>query len=198
LSSTGSALLYSTYLGGSDFDVSAGIALDGAGNAYVTGETSSSNFPTTPGAFQTTYGGGFADAFVSKFSFGPPIRFSQFGGHLRIDVDTGIFVLNGSFTLGAGGSINPATQQVSFSVGNYSLTVPAGSFFKISNGYVYQKKINNIFLRVYIKNTSTSGSYSLMANSGRGALTGTTTSPVPVTLTVGDNSGSTEMNAKFD
>ena len=40
--------------------------MDGTGNAYVTGETTSSNFPTTPGAFQTSYGGNI-DGFVTKF-----------------------------------------------------------------------------------------------------------------------------------
>ena len=44
-----------------------GIAVDTAGNAYVTGYTDSTNFPTTPGAFQTTYGGG-DDAFVTKLN----------------------------------------------------------------------------------------------------------------------------------
>ena len=60
-------LAYSTYLHGSNLDESDGIALDSSGNAYVTGFTDSSNFPTTPGAFQTTLAGG-GDAFVSKLN----------------------------------------------------------------------------------------------------------------------------------
>ncbi len=50
-------LIYSTYLGGSG-DAGSGIAVDSWGNAYLTGSTSSGGFPTTPGVFQTTYGGG--------------------------------------------------------------------------------------------------------------------------------------------
>src|SRR5258707_6194762 len=65
LNPTGSALVYSTYLGGSDFDFGFGIAVDGADNAYVAGYTSSANFPTTPGAVQTTNAGSY-DAFVTK------------------------------------------------------------------------------------------------------------------------------------
>ena len=68
LNATGSALLYSTYLGGSNYyDAGAGIAVDASGNAYVTGSTESSNFPTTPGAFQTVSAGGI-DAFVSELN----------------------------------------------------------------------------------------------------------------------------------
>ena len=69
------ALAYSTYLGGSDDDIGNAIAVDASGNAYVTGLTRSSNFPVTPGAFQTTYAGGGSggcfncgDAFVSKLN----------------------------------------------------------------------------------------------------------------------------------
>jgi hypothetical protein len=51
-------LIYSTYLGGSETDQGYGIALDSAGNAYVTGHTISTDFPTTPGAFQTVCGSG--------------------------------------------------------------------------------------------------------------------------------------------
>jgi beta-propeller repeat-containing protein len=59
---------YSTYLGGALGDIGLGIAVDATGNAYVTGWTQSTNFPTTPGAFDTTYNGGFRDAFVAKLS----------------------------------------------------------------------------------------------------------------------------------
>jgi hypothetical protein len=86
---------------------------------------------------------------------------------------------------------------VTFSVGSYSLTLPPGSVVKYKTGYVYQKRVNGIFLCVFIKFTSTPGSYVLLANRIGGTLT-STTSPVPVTLTIGANRGSTQMNAKFD
>jgi hypothetical protein len=63
----GSGLLDSTYLGGSGSDTGFGIAIDAEANAYITGETSG-NFPTTMGAYQTTYGGGNGDAFVTKIA----------------------------------------------------------------------------------------------------------------------------------
>src|SRR5262249_23993195 len=68
LSGDGSALVYATYLGGSDFDEANAIAVDGAGSAYVAGFTSSTDFPATPGAFQAAYGGGPDDAFVARLS----------------------------------------------------------------------------------------------------------------------------------
>jgi len=70
LNASGSVLLQSTYLGGSNDDRATCIAVDPSGNAYVTGRATSTNFPTTSGAFQTAFGGGNGDAFVSKFSFG--------------------------------------------------------------------------------------------------------------------------------
>jgi hypothetical protein len=68
LNPAGSALVYTTYLGGSYFDVGNGIAVDAGGNAYVTGATQSADFPTTAGAFQPTFAGpsGLSDAFVTK------------------------------------------------------------------------------------------------------------------------------------
>jgi hypothetical protein len=63
----GGALPYSTYLGGSGDDRGQGIALDSANDAHVAGRTGSSNFPTTPGAFDESYNGG-DDAFVTKFN----------------------------------------------------------------------------------------------------------------------------------
>lgn len=64
LNPTGSALLYSTFLGGSAAEEGLGIAVDTLGNAYVTGNTQSTNFPTV-NAFQTTKRGG-SDVFVAK------------------------------------------------------------------------------------------------------------------------------------
>ncbi len=65
LSPTGT-ILYSTYIGGSGSDEAAGIAVDASGNAYVTGRTTSIDYPTVS-AFQSTLGG-VQDAFVTKLS----------------------------------------------------------------------------------------------------------------------------------
>jgi len=69
LNPTGSALVYSTYLGGSTYDFGNALALDGSNNVYIAGLTWSSNFPVTEGAFQTTnkaaVNGGF-NAFITK------------------------------------------------------------------------------------------------------------------------------------
>ena len=62
----GTALVYSSYLGGADAEQGNGLALDAAGRAYVTGLTASLDFPTTWGSFQPTFGGGSSDAFVTK------------------------------------------------------------------------------------------------------------------------------------
>ena len=65
LDSNGTVLDYSTYIGGSSEDLVTGIALDGSNNAYVTGITVSSNFPTTTGAFQTGQSGTADNGFVA-------------------------------------------------------------------------------------------------------------------------------------
>ncbi len=70
LNSTGSALYFSTYLGGSDFDEAMGMALDSLGDAYLAGHTRSTNFPLK-GALQSTYGGGDSDAFVTEIHISP-------------------------------------------------------------------------------------------------------------------------------
>jgi hypothetical protein len=67
LNPTGSRLIYSTYLGGRSDDSGNGIAVDAAGNAYVTGNTSSTNFPTA-NPVQAAFGGGPSDAFVAKLN----------------------------------------------------------------------------------------------------------------------------------
>jgi hypothetical protein len=65
IDSTGSTLNYGTYLGSTDIDVGTAFWTDGQNNIYLTGLTFSSDFPTTPGAYDTTINGDF-DVFVSK------------------------------------------------------------------------------------------------------------------------------------
>lgn len=75
LNATGSALLFSTYLGGSNTNIAFGLALDASGNAYVAGLTKSTDFPTvTP--FQPTNQGSGGNAFVAKYSFPPVTTFT--------------------------------------------------------------------------------------------------------------------------
>lgn len=90
LNNSGSAMVYGTYLGGSSTDVGTGIAVDGADGAFVTGFTSSSDFPTTSNATQIAVGG-VQDAFLSKFdSVGQKLLFSTYFGGLANDAGEGI------------------------------------------------------------------------------------------------------------
>jgi hypothetical protein len=68
LNQAGSALAYSTYLGGLNTEEGWSIAVDASGNAYIAGHTYSSDFPTTPSALKRRYRGDFADGFVTKFA----------------------------------------------------------------------------------------------------------------------------------
>src|SRR6185503_18248465 len=89
-------LTYSTYLGGSGFDQGYAIAVDSLGNAYVTGQTAAIDFPTTPGAFQTNYGGG--DAFVTKNNpSGSALVYSTYlngasGNGIAVDADGNAYI----------------------------------------------------------------------------------------------------------
>jgi hypothetical protein len=92
LNATGTALVYSTYLGGSGTDFGFGIAVDGAGNAYVTGATTSTDFPTTSGAFQRTLGGSWG-AFVAKVNdMGTALVYSTYLGGSNYEEAHGIAV----------------------------------------------------------------------------------------------------------
>jgi hypothetical protein len=108
LNNSGSALIYSTFVGGSDADFASGVALDPSGNVYVTGETYSNDFPTTPGAFQTTCGGGscsgqLADVFVFKLNpTGSALLYSTLVGGSSYDSAGGI-TLDGSGDVYLGG-----------------------------------------------------------------------------------------------
>ncbi len=89
---TGTALVYSTYLGGSGNDQLDALAIDGSGDAYVTGITSSTDFPTTSGAYRTTASGS-SDAFVTKLNpTGTALAYSTYLGGSQQDEGQAIAV----------------------------------------------------------------------------------------------------------
>jgi hypothetical protein len=93
LDPAGSALVYSTYVGGTRFDEAHGIAVDAGGNAYVTGFTDSTDLPTTPGVLQPTLSGSSEDAFVTKLDpTGSALIYSTYLGGAFIDSGSGIAV----------------------------------------------------------------------------------------------------------
>ena len=99
----GSSLLYSTYIGGSLSDSGNAIAVDSSGNAFVAGGTSSSDFPTTVGALQTTFNG-VTDAFVLKLnSTGSALVYSTLLGGTSFDTANGLAVdgLGSAYVVGA-------------------------------------------------------------------------------------------------
>lgn len=122
LTPTGSALSYSTYLEGGNNDEGTDISVDVKGAAYVTGYTRSSNFPTTPGAFDAIFGGGDSfgqpceDAFLVKLnSLGAALIYGTFLGGNAIDTGNGIAVDMGraAYVTGAAASLDfPTTPGV--------------------------------------------------------------------------------------
>jgi hypothetical protein len=106
LNPTGTALVFSTYLGGSSADGLNGLALDSSGNSYVTGYANSSNFPITAGAYKQTKGLD-QDAFVSKInSAGTALLYSTFlggsdregGNAIAVDASGRAFVTGQTFS----------------------------------------------------------------------------------------------------
>ena len=108
----GTALVYSTYLGGAGLDRAFSIAVDGSGNAYVAGDTNSAPFPTTSGAVQTANKGG-SDAFIAKLGAGGSVAYSTLLGGTLADGANGIAVDSSGNAFVAG-----YTQSSDFPVSN--------------------------------------------------------------------------------
>ncbi len=122
VNAAGTALVFSTYLGGAGHDQinSGGLALDGSGNIHVAGSTQSSNFPTTPGALQTTFAGGSSDAFVAKIA-----KSASTVTTLSSNVNPAIFGQSVMFTANVSSSSGTPTGSVTFSDGSTTLQTVA-------------------------------------------------------------------------
>jgi hypothetical protein len=92
LDGAGTTLQFSTYLGGTVVDRGGALAVDAAGNMYVSGRTTSANFPTTPGAPDTTLGSLDGDIIVAKFTSGGALAYSTYFGGGGSDNSTEIAV----------------------------------------------------------------------------------------------------------
>ena len=118
LQPSGTALSFSTYLGGTGSDTAAGVALDAAGNAYVTGDTTSADFPTT-GLQRTNHGS--RDAFAAKLSAAGALVYSTYLGGSYDDRGTAIAVSPaGTATL------TGSTYSTDFPVANALQSAPGG------------------------------------------------------------------------
>jgi hypothetical protein len=124
-----SRLEWSTFLGGADGDVLVDVVVDREGNAYVAGETFAGDYPTTPGAYDPSYNGGFSDAVVTKIAAGgSSLVYSTFLGGSGHDVATGIAldsegnaVLTG-MTQSADFPATPGSYDVTFN-GNFDVFI---------------------------------------------------------------------------
>ena len=134
LNPTGAALTFSTYLGGSGNDYAYGLALDSAQtpNIYVTGGTSSADFPTTNGAYQTVLNGP-SDAFVTKLnSSGSSLAYSTYLGGSGVDQANAIAVIPTGSTNAGDVFITGFTESTDFPLAN-----PIQSVLGLSSNTLY-------------------------------------------------------------
>jgi len=152
LNAAGSALIYSTYLGGSADDLAASIALDSSGDAYVTGSTDSLDFPAL-NAFQSSNAGG-TDAFVTKLDPAGALSYSTYLGGTSTDVGQGIAVdaAGSAYLTGSTLSVDFPTQNAlqAASGGGYDAFVtklsPSGTSLVYSTYLGGSADENNPFL----------------------------------------------------
>jgi hypothetical protein len=115
VNASGTGLVYSGYIGGSFDDLATAIAVDGSGNAYITGQTGSDNFPASGGPDLTW--NGLTDAFVAKVAAaGTGLLYSGFIGGLADEAGT-------SIALDTAGSVYIAGFTTSFHTENFPVTV---------------------------------------------------------------------------
>ncbi|MCS1352162.1 SBBP repeat-containing protein [Mechercharimyces sp. CAU 1602] len=124
LNLTGTSLLYSTYLGGSEVDEGFALTVDNNGSAYVTGETCSPDFPVTSSAFQTIFGGGLEDAFITKLHpSGRSLVYSSYLGGSSRDIGVAI-------------AIDPAgSAYITGGTESDNFPVTSGAFQSIASGF---------------------------------------------------------------
>src|SRR5262249_24421390 len=201
LNSSGTGIVFSTFLGGSRDDRGFSIALDAANNSYVTGTTSSTNFPTA-NPFQRSNAGGFADGFIAKISATGGLIYSTYIGGRGNDNPLGIAVdANGA------AYVTGWTTSINFPLANAFQTKFGGLNTPIGTDDVFVLKLNPagnaLEYSTYIGGTgSDEATRSAVDSVGSAYVTGTTTSlnfPVvnPFQATLSQLSGSDAFVVKL-
>ena len=128
ISSSGDALVWSTFVGGSGDDRGASLAVDQSGDVLFAGNAGSSSFPTTSGAYDTSFNGGGGDAFLAKISAsGDELLWCTFLGGSFYDYGTWVAVTPSGDAVVVGGAYStdfpttPAAYDTSFNGGSYDL-----------------------------------------------------------------------------
>ena len=191
LNAAGSALTWSSYLGGPQDDLATSIAIDSAANVYVAGSTLSPGFPVTTGAFQTQHLGPdrdnaffqFGDGFVTKFNAaGTALMYSTFIGGNGDDTVMGLAVdaTGSAYVAGVTSTRNLATTAGAYQRTFQGPTTRAAAAQILGDGFV--AKLNPagsaLAFMTYLGGPSDDGATSLALDpAGNIYVTGFTQSP---------------------
>jgi hypothetical protein len=172
LNTDGTELIYSTFLGGDNYEQGNSIALDSLGNAYITGDTWSSDFPTTSGAFDTTLKG-YEDGFVCKLDVaGTGLVYSSYWGGSSFDWGNAIAAdsFGNAYLTGVSKSSDFPTTATAFDTsyhGRYDVIV--SKLNVAGSALIYS---------TYLGSTSDEEGYDIAVDKfGNAYITGYTTSP---------------------
>jgi hypothetical protein len=183
------------------------------GSGYASTPTTLANFNSTNGAnpvagliadangnlFGTTWRGGGSNAGTvfelsgSGFVSSTPFASFQAGLAITNRQPYGYALVAGFTTSAANTAINPATEAVTVGIANYTLTIPAGAFQAIWGAYVYQGTINGVATSALL--TPLGRNQYAFAVAGAPENLSTTTNPVTVSLTIGANGSTSQVNA---
>lgn len=170
LNSVGSSLNYSTYLGGTGNDGGSGIALDSSENAYVTGSTTSDDFPTSTFAYDDSQNGS-TDAFITKIKYtGASLTYSTYLGGSDRDWGSGIAVV------GSSAYVAGSTESDNFPTTSGAFDTSLGGQF---DGFITKigTKGMNLGYSTFLGGSDMDYGYGIdVDGSGRAFVTGTTES----------------------
>jgi len=175
LDPTGKTLVYSTFLGGGGSNRATGLRIDQSGNCHITGYTNSVDFPTTSGAAQANFGGGFFDAFAAALNAsGSALLYGSYLGGNGSDVANAIAIdaLGNVYVTGATDSTNfPVRSPLQATGGQTDAFV---SKFNTTGKLVYSTFLGG--------RSTDSGAAIAVDSNGQAYVAGSTSSPdFPIT-----------------